>query len=256
MDPYIEDEFFWSDFHTSMIGVMRETLNGVLPNSYVAAADRHVWVQERNGDEVGHLGSSDVHVADAGGEPGAAAVATMTKQVAAPVTVVLPMTRADGNRYLRILDRRRRRVVTVIELLSRANKLSTGYGIAYRAKRADYLASDLNLVEIDLLRSGVRPPVNDPPPARSDYCITVCTATGFPQAGYWPLSVRDTLPLVPIPLEPDDDPVLLDLRACIDRVYDGGRYYSEIDYSQPPSPPLGEADATWARELLTARSKA
>lgn len=255
MDPYIEDPFFWTDFHGSLMFIMREALNSVLPARYVAAMERNVWIQEQPGGEETLLGGADVHVADrTRGSEGVAATATATAQVAAPAHLQLPYKRASGNRYLRILDRHRRRIVTVVEVLSPGNKTRTGYGVAYRAKRADYLASEVNLVEIDLLRAGERPPLQDPPPAPSDYYILVCPLSTFPKAGFWPLSVRDTLPLVPIPLDPEGDRAFLDLRACLDRAYDSGRYATEIDYRQPPVPPLNDRDATWARELLASRS--
>jgi hypothetical protein len=254
MDPYIEDPFFWPDFHGSLIGILREALNHILPRRYVASMDRNVWVQENQGEEVTLLGGPDVPVADRGerGE-GMVAAATATIQIVAPTHLHLPYTHSLGSRRLRILDRHRRRIVTVLEVLSPANKTRTGYGVAYRAKRADYLASDVNLVEIDLLRDGERPPLQNPSPQPSDYYILVCPAATFPQAGFWPLSVRDSLPLVPIPLDPETEPVLLDLRACLDRAYDGGRYEEEINYRRPPLPPLSEPDAAWSRELLTAK---
>jgi hypothetical protein len=254
IDPYVEDPFFWGDFHGSLLGIMREVLNSILPNRYVASMDRYVWVQDHSGEEVTLLGEPDVPVADRGEvSKGGIATATVVASVAAPVQLQLPYSRSPGNRLLRILDRRRRRIVTAIEVLSPANKTRTGYGIVYRAKRADYMASDVNLVEIDMLRAGERPPLHNPPPPPSDYYILVCPAAAFPQAGFWPLSVRDRLPLVPVPLDPECEPVLLDLRACLDRAYDGGRYAGEIDYRQPPVPPLDEPDAAWARELLAAR---
>jgi uncharacterized protein DUF4058 len=254
IDPYVEDPFFWGDFHGSLLGIIREALNSILPDRYVASMDRYVWAQEHSEGEVTLLGEPDVPVADRGETiKGGIATATVPAVVAAPVQLQLPYSRSHGNRLLRILDRRRRRIVTVIEVLSPANKTRTGYGIVYRAKRADYLASEVNLVEIDMLRTGERPPLQNPPPTPSDYYILACPAATFPQAGFWPLSVRDKLPLVPIPLDPVCEPVLLDLRACLDRAYDGGRYAGEIDYSHAPNPPLDEPDATWARELLAVR---
>jgi hypothetical protein len=251
IDPYVEDPFFWGDFHGSLLGIMREALNSILPSRYVASMDRHVWVQDHPQEEVTLLGEPDVHVADRGEiSKGGIATTTAPAAVAAPVQLQLPYSRSPGNRLLRILDRRRRRIVTVLEVLSPANKTRIGYGIVYRAKRADYLASDVNLVEIDMLRAGERPPLQNPLPPPSDYYILVCPVATFPQAGFWPLSERDKLPLVPIPLDPECEPVFLDLRACLDRAYDGGRYAGEIDYSQPPNPPLDEPDATWAQQLL------
>src|SRR5438128_2072640 len=115
MDPYIEDPFFWSDFHSSMMGIMREALNAVLPARYTASIERHVWVQEHAGDEVVHLGSPDVQVADRTGPAEGATATAVATQVVAPHTAVLPLRRTQGNRFLRVLDRHRRRIVSVVE---------------------------------------------------------------------------------------------------------------------------------------------
>jgi hypothetical protein len=138
-------------------------------------------------------------------------------------------------------------------VLSPSNKVPGDDGQAYRFKRGQYLAGRVNLVEIDLLRAGERPPLGDPPPAPSDYYILVSRASEFPQAGFWPLSVRDVLPTIPVPLDPEEADVPLDLRPCADRAYDEGRYGSQINYTQAPNPPLREPDALWARQLLAAR---
>lgn len=253
MDPYIEDSFFWSDCHASMMGVFRTHLNAVLPERYTASIERNVWVQEVDLQDTTLVGVPDVQVADRGDEaatPGGVATAVA---VMAPVTTTLPLVRRQGPRYLRIMDRRRRRVVTVIELLSPANKTLTGYGVVYRQKRMDYFAGGVGLVEIDLLRAGTRLPLEEPAPPPSDYSVLVCEPASFPKAGYWPLNVRDPLPVVPVPLSSGEAPAPLDVRACLDEVYDAGRYQGELDYSQPPNPPLREPDAAWARELLARR---
>src|SRR2546422_5670714 len=43
-------------------------------------------------------------------------------------------------------------------------------------------------------------------------------------------SVRDPLPPIPIPLNPEDAPGMLDLGACFRRAYDEAPYRKEIDY--------------------------
>jgi hypothetical protein len=253
MDPYIEDSFFWSDFHASMMGAFRGALNAALPDRYTASIERNVWVQETVSRDTTLVGVPDVQVADqAPGTVASGGSATTSAAVTAPQTVTFSLVRRPVSGHLRILDRRRRQVVTVIELLSPANKTTTGYGIIYRQKRLDVLAGGVNLVEIDLLRAGTRPPVQEPPLTPSDYCILVCPAASFPQAGYWPLSVRDALPIVPIPLAPEEVPSSLNLRDCLDQVYEAGRYERELDYSEVPTPPLREPDDSWARQLLTA----
>jgi hypothetical protein len=110
-----------------------------------------------------------------------------------------------------------------------------------------------NLVEFDFLRAGHRPPVegNRPP---ADYYVIVSRASDYPATRISPLMVRDPIPPIPVPLHPQDEAILLPIRPSMDRDYDEGRLDEEIDYTQPPMPPLTEPDATWARELLAARA--
>ena len=93
-------------------------------------------------------------------------------------------------------------------------------------------------------------------PPVSDYCVVVVRATEPQQLGIWPISVRDALSLIPVPLDPEIPDAVLDLRSSIDRVYNEGRYAEQLDYGIPPKPPLVEPDATWARELLDAHAHA
>jgi len=71
--------------------------------------------------------------------------------------------------------------------------------------------------------------------------------------GIWPFSVRERFPVVPVPLDPGEPEVLLDLKVAFDRVYEEARYEEQLNYLKPPNPPLREPDATWARELLATR---
>src|SRR5262249_11503487 len=144
------------------------------------------------------LGGPDAFVSDR--EPAAAAGKVAT--ISAPITTVLPGV-VRKQRYLKIVDSQQRRVVTVIEILSPSNKTAGEHGQAYRLKREEYIASGISLVELDLLRSGVRPPLGDPAPPISDYYILVHCGWEDGRMGIWPISVRDRLPQVPIPLDPD-----------------------------------------------------
>lgn len=245
MDPYLEDPNLWPDFHLTFLVALRAALNDVLPSPFVARADRHVWVDAPETDPR-LLGRPDLYVADPlNTPPGSAAVTTL----AAPVAAALPYPARKGQPFVKIVDTRNHRVITAVELLSPANKTPGRDRDAYLNKRADYLASQVNLVEMDLLRSGARAPVvGSVPPA--DYYIVVCRYFDFPRAGVWPLTVREPLPAVPIPLNPDVEPPVVPLRPSLDRAYDEAGYEQEIDYTQPPAPPLNPADAAWASQLF------
>lgn len=250
MNPYLEDPDIWPDFHGSYLIELRSRLNQVLPKGYVARWDRYVWVDE---DQQEHrLGKPDIFVS----EPGIALPQNGgTATLAAPSTVLLPTLEAKGKPVVRIIDARGKRVVTVIELLSPANKSRGIDHEAYLAKRQEYLQSGTNLVEIDLLRGGRRAPVEGSH-ALCDYCILVSRAAEFPRAGYWPLTIRDPLPPIPIPLDPGVADVTISLQECLLPVYEAGRYEEDIDYSQaPPPPPMSEEDAAWVRNKVAAYLK-
>lgn len=87
-------------------------------------------------------------------------------------------------------------------------------------------------------------------PPNASYYIMVSRNWEFPRAGVWPLSLRDVLPSIPIPLAEDVAEPILRLQDCFDAAYRKGRHADEIDYTQPPKPPLPEADARWARQRI------
>jgi hypothetical protein len=153
--------------------------------------------------------------------------------------------------YLEIRDAESQEVVTVIEVLSPWNK-SPGQGQAeYREKQRALLLSNTNLVEIDLLRGGAHTVAmrHGRRPA-SDYriCIhRIARPDGFEVIRF---GARDPLPRVGIPLRGGGPDVVLDLGAVFNRVYDTGVYGRLASYSAPADPPLDEADAAWADELL------
>ncbi|MEZ4726072.1 MAG: DUF4058 family protein [Caldilineaceae bacterium] len=62
----------------------------------------------------------------------------------------------------------------------------------------------------------------------------------------WPVTLDQPLPLLPIPLEPPDPDVLLDLNAVVRTVYERAAYTRRIDYRDPAPPPeLRPTMAQW-----------
>ena len=152
-----------------------------------------------------------------------------------------------GLSFVEIRNRLNRRLVTVIELLSPSNKRLRADREQYEAKRGAILTSRTNLVEIDLLRGGLRLPLADE--VAGDYGVLVSRATDRPDADWYPIALRDRLPKIPIPLDDEDPHVNLDLHAILDRLYDEGGYQDFI-YDAEPDPPLSPQDAAWARGVL------
>jgi uncharacterized protein DUF4058 len=245
MDPYIESCGLWPDFHASLIVTMRAALNARLPERYTAGVELHVWIHEPDAAPRTQLRAPDVHVAYQGGPKGRVAVA--------PATVVLPLTESETQRFIQIVDQENQRVVTAFELLSPSNKAAGPDREAYLNKRNEFLNAGVSLVEIDLLRGGPRLPLGDSPPEVAAYYVLVCRAWERPRAGFWNVGLRDPLPDIPVPLDPDVAEVLFPLRPCIDRVYEEARYASRLRYDESVKPRLRKPDAAWVRQILAAR---
>jgi hypothetical protein len=249
MDPYLEEPNLWPDVHLTLIIAMRGALNAALPKGYVAAADKYVWIHEPDADERTRVVKPDAFIVQNRQRADIGAPAA----VSAPQTVILPAIRREGNKYLKIMDAKSRRLITVVELLSPSNKQHGPDRDDYLTKRMDYLTAGVNLVEIDLHRAGLRLPLAEPQPGGFDYYALVCRPAQMPSAEIWPFTVRDPFPVIPIPLGPQEPDVPLDLRPCLDLAYDQGKYGEEVDYTQPPVPPLSEADQEWAAASVASR---
>jgi hypothetical protein len=117
------------------------------------------------------------------------------------------------------------------------------------SKRNSYFADGINLVEIDLLRGGKRMHLGRPAPPAADYYVVVCQGDQFPQTGIWPISLRDPLPSIPVPLDPDAGTVTLPLQACFQASYALGSYEKEIDYARPFARRLGWPMPSGSRSL-------
>jgi hypothetical protein len=140
------------------------------------------------------------------------------------------------------------KLITVIEILSPANKRSGEGRSLYEAKRMKILTTLTNLIEIDLLRSGK--PMNVVGAGESDYRILVSRSGDRPHADLFRFDLQQAIPDFPVPLRPESDEVMVDLQSVLNDVYQRGRLDLSIDYSQDPIPELDEADLVWMRELL------
>jgi hypothetical protein len=144
-------------------------------------------------------------------------------------------------------------LVTAIELLSPVNKRSGADGAdAYERKRQEVFRSEAHLLEIDLLRGGRRPQLLTALP-ETPYFIFLSRAERRPQIDIWPLTLRDPIGPVPVPLRRPDADVVLDVGRAIRQIYMSARYERRIDYrAAPPPPPLKAEDAAWLDAHLRA----
>ncbi len=166
-----------------------------------------------------------------------------------PCAVELLVPDVVEERYLEIQEVMSGEVITVIEILSPANKRPGEGRRFYEFKRGIVFASATHLVEIDLLRAHQPMPVsgNGHP---SHYRLLVSRAHLRPQADLYAFDVREPIPTFPLPLAYGDDEPLVDLNQLLHDLYDRAGYDLSIDYGREPRPPFEGEDAQWVAELL------
>jgi hypothetical protein len=270
MDPYLETPDIWPDFHDALAAVIRADLNVSLPAPYYARLQKRpelgvileAGTLHRIIPDVTVLRSPQPEgVAGATGGTEAAVLDRPRTEASAGVEVRV-YTDPFQHRFVEIRDAERdHKLVTLIEIASPSNKQPGPDRRAYETKQQDILASDVNLIELDLLRAGRRllsyPDLAAAVEAlEADYLVLL--NRGALRQGNWvdytlyPVRVREPLPCIPVPLAGQDPDVLLDLQVAANRVYREGPYARAIDYSGQPDPPLSEADTAWSDELLQA----
>jgi hypothetical protein len=235
MDPYIEAQGNWQDFHNSLIGEIRSALGQCLPDSYVARMDERIDLlgvdEEGTTFDAGSY-RPDVLLARREGptldvEPGNGGVATL-----APATVEVLARDPEEIRqtWLEIRRLPDLQLVTVIEVLSPANK-GPARSI-YLDKRQALFDQRVNLVEIDLLLGGSPVPMKGAAVGGAYYAL-VARGPELPRAQAYRWTVRDRLPAIPIPLRAPDPDVLIDQAEPVKRVYDLGRYARTLRHDTP-----------------------
>ena len=244
MNPYFEQAAYWLDFHSEFLSALRRLLAPQVAPKYIVQLEEHIYIHDLPPEPRQRLGTADLSLVQPGG--GALAQAALGL-VNAPAEVWLPEQDVEKVPFLEVRDRQGRELVTAIELLSPSNKRSGEDREHYLAKRRELLRSPAHLVEIDLLRGWTPMPQEGRP--ECDYSVMVSRAEKRRAADFWPIRLRERLPVIPIPLRPPDAAVRVDLQEALHRAYDGPGYEHFI-YSGEPEPSLPANDAAWARQLV------
>ncbi len=247
MDPFIESQGYWEDFHSALLGDCRRALTAVLPRNYGAFIEQRISLVDLS-DEPPQSRRRDIAVLrDDQGPRASSRVALATLE---PITVPLVLDDLDEirERWIEIRKLPDRSLVTVIEILSPTNKVGSGR-MEYLEKRKQWTRQPVNVVEIDLLSGGHRLPMRGALPI-GDYYAFVSRLDRRPNCDVYAWSIRRELPAIPIPLLIPDPDVHLDLRAVFSQTYDGAPYGESIDYSAPLNLPLASEDLAWAEQQV------
>jgi hypothetical protein len=253
MDPYLENPLLWPDVHNSLIVYMKAKLNACLPAGYAAHIDERVYLVEPDRNIypdvaiVGQLSRLSPEKKQA-----ESAVAIHSD----PGFEILEEPSRVREAFINIVRKGEPgRVVGTIELFSPSNKDSGNPGRElYLKKQEQTLASNTHLVEIDVLREGEHTVAASKRMLEEagpwDYVACLHRAGRGRRFTTWPVTVRQRLPRILIPLAEGDPDVVLDLQAVFQRCYDECGYVRDLNYTQEPAVPLKDSDAAWADKLL------
>ena len=257
MDPYLEQH--WGDVHTRLMVYMSDQISEQLPGDPQARVEECLTVDSVtvDGEESTRSVYPDIRVVEEPDAPGGRPEASMASIAVAEPRLVHAPDETPTERHLEIVDPGSgNRVVTVIEVLSPANKVGKARREAYFEKQLEYRRGGANLVEIDLIRAGrfvvAVPEQAIAPQDRTPYIICIRRAIRPAVAEVIDVPLHEPLPNVRLPLRPSDADIVLQLQPLVDECYRRGRY-DRLDYSQPLDPPLGDADQKWAAQLLRDR---
>jgi hypothetical protein len=115
------------------------------------------------------------------------------------------------------------------------------------------LLSQVNLVEMDLLRGGQRMPMLDPWPD-SPYRLMVARARKPQACLVWEGHFQHPLSPIPVPLAKPDPDISLALQPLIDTIYRRFHYERSIDYRAELVPPFTAEEAAWCRQQVQGRA--
>jgi hypothetical protein len=214
MDPYLEDDALWPVFHHQLVMSLHQILLPGLVDRYRARINQRHYVIEQ----------------------------------ALFTSVVREEHHED---YIEIRQRSDGRLITLVDVVSPANKLNAAGRAAYLAKRCEGKNAHANLVEVDLVLQG-QPTLEYSRDGLPDwdYAVTVTRSTQPERFEIYTTKLQKKLPRFRLPLAADDRDTVLDLHTAFTRCYDQGGFASKIDYTKPPSTPLDDEDRKWLHDVL------
>jgi hypothetical protein len=214
MDPYLEDDAVWPVFHHQLVMCLYQILLPGLVDRYRARVNQRHYVTEQ-----------------------------------ALFTSV--MREEHHEDYIEIRQRSDGRLITLVDVVSPANKVIAAGRAAYLEKRREGKSACANLVELDLVLQG-QPTLEYSRDGLPDwdYAVTVTRATQPERYEIYTATLQKRLPRFRLPLASDDRDTVLDLHTAFTRCYDQGGFAAKIDYAKDPATPLNSEDRQWLQEIL------
>jgi Protein of unknown function (DUF4058) len=214
MDPYLEGEQLWVAFHHQLVTSLYQILLPGLVDKYRARVAQRHYITEQ---------------------------ALFTSLV----------REEHHEEYIEIRQRTDGRLITLVDVVSPANKTLESGRTAYLEKRKEGKTAGANLVEIDLVLQG-QPMLEYSRDGLPDwdYAVTVTRAAQPDRFEIYTATLQKKLPRFRLPLASDDRDTVVDLQTTFARSYDQGAFSSKIDYHRDPPIPLSDEDRTWVHDCL------
>jgi hypothetical protein len=214
MDPYLEEEHLWPVFHHQLVTCLYQILLPGLVDRYRARVAQRHYITEQ--------------------------------------PLFTSVVREEHHEeYIEVRLRNDGRLVTLVDVISPANKMSEHGREAYLSKRREARNSGANIVDIDLVLQGQ--PMFDY--SREglpdwDYAVTVTRATQPDRFEIYTATLQKRLPRFRLPLSNDDRDTVVDLHTTFSRSFDQGGFVAKIDYQREPPASLNSEDQQWLNEVL------
>jgi hypothetical protein len=261
LDPYLQR--FWPGVHHRLITYTGDLLADKLPENLKVFIEQRIVFETDDSNVFPRLRGyvPDVAVTESKHSFGAHNMkgAAPTTAIAEPLTIRFPRPPISET-HIEIRDGATGgRVITTIEFISPSNKMPGPAHDAFVKKQTDLHAGNVSLVEIDLVRGGewvlTVPEYWIEEPQRTELRISIIRGWEPDVSQFYPITLQQRLPAIPIPLRKTDEPLSLDLQALFELCYERGRYETLIDYASEPLPPLQVQDKIWADHLLRQAGK-
>jgi hypothetical protein len=214
MDPYLEDEALWPWFQQMLVQCLHHILPPNLFDRYRSRVSQRRYVTEEQ-----------------------SAASGLCKEL--------------HEDYLEICQQSDGRLITLVDVVSPANKATPAGRKAYLDQRREAKNDKANIVEIDLVLQG-QPTLEysrDGLP-HWNYAITVTRATQPDRYEIYITTLQKKLPRFRLPLAPDDRDTVIDLQWAFTRCFEQGGFAEKIDYRRNPPAQLAEGDRRWMERLL------
>jgi hypothetical protein len=214
MDPYLEEDKLWPVFQHQLVMSLYQLLLPGLVDRYRARVGQRHYVTEQ-------------------------------------VLFTSIVRDEHQEEFVEVRQRSDGRLITLLDVVSPANKMSTEGRKAYLDKREECKRTGANLVEIDLVLQG-QPTLEYSRDGLPDwdYAVTVTRCRQPERFEIYTATLQKRLPRFRMPLAADDRDHVIDLHVAFARCYDTGDFASQIDYQRDPALPLNNEDKKWLDELL------